>query len=120
MGFRKKEAVNTGLTNRRQNNNQQRQTRPPVPYCKTYGKKHSGVCNKANIVCYKCNQRGHYSNEFRNQRALLVCNKCGKPGDMERDCRIPAPVNNMLRLAGPPNVTQPKARTFNMHMKEAV
>ena len=116
-----KKLGNAGQTNRPQNSNQQRQTRPPLPDCKTCGKKHSGVCNKANIVCYKCNQKGHYSNECIGIReSHLYATSVGSREHMARDCRTPAPVNNMLRLAGPPTVTQPRAMTFNMNMREAI
>ena len=27
----------------------------PMPDCKICGKKHTGVCNKASIVCFRCN-----------------------------------------------------------------
>ena len=87
-----------------QNTNQQRQQRPPLPDCKTCGKKHSGVCNKANIVCFICNQKGHYANEFKSQRPPILCNRCGKLGHIAKNCRTGMPtttINNLLRITAP-------------------
>ena len=96
-GFRKPEGGQGKQSNPQQNVNQQRQQRPPVPDCKTCGKKHSGVCNKSAIVCFKCNQKGHYANECKNQRAPILCNRCGKPGHISKNCRtgMPAATNNL-------------------------
>ena len=121
MGVRRPEAGSVGQGNRPQISNQPRMQRPPLPECKICGKKHPGVCNKANIVCYKCNQKGHYANECQNQKAGTVCYKCGKLGHIAKDCKAPALVNNMLRLTGPPSTSnQPRARTFNMTMGDAI
>ena len=98
VGVRRPEAGSVGQGNRPQISNQPRMQRPPLPECKICGKKHPGVCNKANIVCYKCNQKGHYANECQNQKAGTVCYKCGKLGHIAKDCKAPAPVNNMLKL----------------------
>ena len=134
-GFRRPEGGQGKQGNQQQNNNQQRQQRPPLPDCKTCGKKHSGVCNKANIVCFKCNQRGHYANECKNQRPPILCNRCGKPGHIAKNCRtgmsatatnnlmrITAPNQSadMLRIEGPSAESNPRARTFNMTMRDAV
>ena len=133
-GFRKPEGGQGKQSNPQQNVNQQRQQRPPVPDCKTCGKKHSGVCNKSTIVCFKCNQKGHYANECKNQRAPILCNRCGKPGHIAKNCRtgMPAATNNLMRIAAPSQNTDmlriegpsagnnPRARTFNMTMRDAV
>ncbi|XP_074346590.1 uncharacterized protein LOC141685385 [Apium graveolens] len=79
--------------------NQQKIIRPLLPYCKTCGQKHTDVHNKASVTCFR------------------------KKGHIARDCREPtmaASVPRVLALLPPPEQNQPKARTFNMIMKEAV
>ena len=93
------------------------------------------MCNKANVVCYKCNQKGHYANECKNQRPPILCNRCGKSGHIAKNCRtgIPATAtNNLLRITapnqntemfkieGPSSENNPRARTFNMTMRDVV
>ena len=117
--FRKPETGVTGPVQRQLMNNQQGVPRPPVPECKTCGKKHLGVCNKLSVTCFKCNQKGHYARECK---AGIICHRCGKPGHMVKDCRVPAPRNTMIRaIEAPPAMNiQPQARTFNMTMNDAV
>ncbi|XP_074322729.1 uncharacterized protein LOC141659701 [Apium graveolens] len=54
----------------------------------------------------------------------MTCFKCGKVGHMERNCKKPTQKANVLRIAGPPpspaQIVQPRARRFNMTMKDAV
>lgn len=85
--FRKSVIQNSNQGNRSYNTNQPESQRPPLPDCRICGKKHSGVCNKANVVCYRCDQKGHYASECKNPRVLRVCTKCGKPGHIARECR---------------------------------
>ncbi|XP_063943376.1 uncharacterized protein LOC135150632 [Daucus carota subsp. sativus] len=117
---------------------QANQQRPSMPECQTCGKRHGGVCNKLNVVCFKCNQKGHYSRECQNQPAIkdqtnrgstsktpaigYTCFKCGKPGHMAKDCKTPAPVSNALRIMGTvPEVNEPpRARVFDMSVKDAI
>ena len=95
--------------------------KPPLPECQICRKKHLGVYNKVNILCYKCNQKGHYANKCQNQKAGMVCFKCGNVRLIAKDCKAPAPVNNMLRLKGPPSTSnQLRARTFNMIMRDTI
>lgn len=131
-----------------QNPNQPRFPRPSVPECKTCSKKHTGACAKADIVCFKCNSKGHYANECQNSKSNVTCYKCGKVGHMARDCRTPIPNNNLMRLTtstpvnpmatsqiptpilNPPLIQQVPAlqapsypvhaRTFNMNMNDAM
>ncbi|XP_074350888.1 uncharacterized protein LOC141690135 isoform X1 [Apium graveolens] len=100
------EIGNVGQGNRLLMVNQQRPQKPLIPECGTCGKKHAGVCNKTNVVCYKCNHRGHYANECQNvkPRVAAACHKCGNVGHYARDCKAPVPGNNMLRVTGPPQL----------------
>ncbi|KAL8155190.1 hypothetical protein AgCh_000534 [Apium graveolens] len=54
----------------------------------------------------------------------LACFKCGKVAHMARNCKEPVQKANVLRIAGPPSLpepsAQPRARIFNMTMKDAV
>ena len=50
-----------------------------------------------------------------------VSYKYGKMGHIAKDFKAPAPVNNMLKLAGPPpTYNQPRAQTFNMTMGDDI
>lgn len=120
VGFRRFESGNTGQGNRLQNMNQQRNQRPPMQECRVCGKRHGGVCTKTNVVCYKCNQKGHYANECQGQKPVVRCHKCGQTGHIARDCKTPAPASNVRRITGPPTTNQPTARAVNMTMGEAV
>ena len=55
MGFRRPESEHMKQGCHQQIVNQPRLQRPPIPDCRTCGKKHTGVCVKANIVCSKFN-----------------------------------------------------------------
>nr|XP_017227805.1 PREDICTED: uncharacterized protein LOC108203400 [Daucus carota subsp. sativus] len=85
--------------NRPPNQNQQGVVKPPTPDCKNCGKKHSGMCGKLNIVCFKCNKRGHYANECRSQGAMR-CDNCGKTGHYTYNCKNPALASVMVRVQG--------------------
>lgn len=83
---------------------------PPVPECRICGKRHFGIC-KANVTCYKCNQKGRFANECRNK---IVCTRCGKLGHATKDCWASL-TNNVMRATGPP-----RARVFNMNTNVVV
>ena len=103
-----------------------KESRPQMQECRNCGKRHPGRCNKLDITWFKCNQKGHYSSEGSNRlrKPDLACFKCGKVGHMARNCKEPVQNANVLRIAGPPSLpapsAQPRARTFNMTMKDAV
>ena len=93
------------------------------------------MCIKANIVCFKYNQKGHYANKCKNQRPPILCDRCGKPGHIAKNCRtgmLATPTNNLLRVTAPNQNTEmlkiegsssenhPRARTFNMTMRDDV
>ncbi|XP_074327844.1 uncharacterized protein LOC141665764 [Apium graveolens] len=71
----------------------------------------------------ECKQKGHYSNEYPAGRTEVTYFQCGKKGHVARDCRGPAMAASVLKvlaLPPPPQHNQPRARTLNMTMKEAV
>ncbi|KAL8121324.1 hypothetical protein AgCh_018164 [Apium graveolens] len=130
VGFKRTQSGNGGPVNRFQNSNQQRSNRPPMPDCKFCGRKHSGIC-KANSVCYKCNMKGHHAHECRNQMQEVTCFRCGKTGHYANNCKEQVQSVNVSRIVGPssqgvpriegaPVKNQPKSRTFNMTMQDAV
>ncbi|XP_063948018.1 uncharacterized protein LOC135152112 [Daucus carota subsp. sativus] len=136
--FKKQNIGSSGQGGRFIMGNQANQQRPSIPECQICGKRHGGVCNKLNVVCFKCNQKGHYSRECQNQPAIrdqenksstskapaigYACFKCGKQGHMARDCKTSAPVSNALRIMGTvPEVNEPpRARVFDMSVKDAI
>ncbi|XP_074342767.1 uncharacterized protein LOC141680439 [Apium graveolens] len=94
------------------------QGRPPVPECKTCGRKHPGECYQANVTCFNCGQKGHYASHCKEK--ATICYSCGKKGHMAKDCRKQAPKeSSTLRLMAPPS-NKPTARTFNMTVKDVV
>ncbi|KAL8156304.1 hypothetical protein AgCh_001414 [Apium graveolens] len=128
------EGGNAGQGNHFQNSNQQRPNRPPIPDCQFCGRKHFGNCN-ANVTCFKCGRKGHFANVCQNptqgQNLGTGCYKCGKPGHIVRNFPTQGTTSNTPRLTGapsqnvprieePPAKDQPKARTFNMTMKDVV
>ena len=120
FGFKKPIMGNVRKVNLPLKVNQPRTLRSAVVECKICGKKHAGECRKASITCFKCNQKGHYANECPGAQLKMTCYKCGKLGHMAKDCNMTAPVNKVLRIGAAPATAQPKARTFNMTMRNAV
>ncbi|XP_057418347.1 uncharacterized protein LOC130712534 [Lotus japonicus] len=51
---------------------------------------------KEDVVCFKCNQKGHYANECGKE---IVCWKCQKPGHVERNCPNAAKAEPVLNTA---------------------
>ncbi|KAK1365776.1 hypothetical protein POM88_041337 [Heracleum sosnowskyi] len=92
------------------------QPRPPLPDCKTCGRKHLGECTLKSTTCFKCNKTGHYSKTClqKNQK----CFQCGKLGHLKRDYPMANPVGS--RISGAASNKPPTARTFNMTLKDAV
>ncbi|KAL8118741.1 hypothetical protein AgCh_016306 [Apium graveolens] len=103
--------------------------------CKHHGKRHPGVCNKLNMTCYRCNQKGHLADECKIPKSGVTCYKCGKTGHIARECKSTGPVKALMNVAStsaslpvdvlalpPPPTTTPQetARTFDLKMKDAV
>ncbi|XP_074355837.1 uncharacterized protein LOC141695496 [Apium graveolens] len=125
VNFRRTEKGNQRAGNQLPAPNQQRLIRPPIPDCQTCGKKHTGICNKPNVTCFKCKQKGHYSGECSMGKAEVTCFQCGRKGRIAKDCRgavMAARIPRVLALPSPalPPKNLPRARTFNMSIKEAV
>ena len=109
-----------GVVTRPQLTNQQRQQqRPPLPECKTCGKRHPGICNRLSGTCFKCNQKGHFA---RDCKVGVVCHRCGKPGHISKECKAPVPANMMMQAIEAPPAVEPTvpARIQNLTMREAV
>ncbi|KAK1369741.1 hypothetical protein POM88_035833 [Heracleum sosnowskyi] len=70
------------------------QPRPPLPDCKTCGRKHLGECTLKLVICLKCNKTGHYSKTCpqNNQK----CYQCGKLGHLKRDCPMENPTDSRI------------------------
>ncbi|KAL8120285.1 hypothetical protein AgCh_017446 [Apium graveolens] len=106
------------------------------PECKHCGKRHPGVCNKLNMTCYRCNQKGHLDNECKVPKPGVTCYKCGKAGHIAKECKSTGPVKALMNVAStsahvpaevlalPPlsTTTTPQAttRTFDLKMKDVV
>ncbi|KAL8102858.1 hypothetical protein AgCh_027400 [Apium graveolens] len=125
--FQKFKSGNGAQKNRFQKAGQPgKDNRPQIQECKNCGKRQPGRCNKLDVTCFKCNQKGHYSSECPSgaRKPDLTCFKCGKVGHMARNCKEPVQKANILRIAGPTSLpappAQPRARTCNMTMKNAV
>ena len=97
-GFKRPEARSFRPGGQQQNVSQQKFLRLPMPDYKICGKKHTGICNKASIVCFRCNQKGHYASECRIQKPVVTCHKCGKPGHIAKDRRTQIATSNVLRI----------------------
>ncbi|XP_074352806.1 uncharacterized protein LOC141691956 [Apium graveolens] len=67
--------------------------------------------------------KGHYSGECPTGKTDVTYFQYGRKGHITKDCRgttITASVPRVLELPPPPQQNQPRARTFNMSIKEAV
>ncbi|XP_074365281.1 uncharacterized protein LOC141706412 [Apium graveolens] len=139
-----KKGDNNSQRNRIQGQRFQQATNPECKFCNN---RHTGNCNKTDIVCYKCNMKGHYANECRNPKLSVTCFKYGKTGHMSRDCKAPrnnklmqltaTPFNQAMTSSVPilqlpsnqpsesvapvfPPSYPTQARTFNMNIKDVV
>ncbi|XP_063946020.1 uncharacterized protein LOC135151487 [Daucus carota subsp. sativus] len=96
-GFKKSDNRNPKKIQGPSNQNSQQETSE----CKFCNKKHAGNCNKADIVCFKCNLDGHYSNKCQSPKPSVTCFKCGKTGHMSRSCKAFG-TSKLMQLAATP------------------
>ncbi|XP_057418505.1 uncharacterized protein LOC130712701 [Lotus japonicus] len=71
--------------------------------------------SKDDVVCFKCNHKGHYANECGKE---IVCWKCQKPGHIDRDCPNAAKAESVLNTARGRRPTAP-GRAFAMSGEQA-
>ena len=97
-------------------------SRPPLPECKTCGRKHVGTCVRQEIRCFRCGQTGHFANNCSKPNVVFnsstVCFKCGKAGHIARECKTGGPTTS--KQSGNTPIKAPTARTFNMTVGEAI
>nr|XP_017239592.1 PREDICTED: uncharacterized protein LOC108212378 [Daucus carota subsp. sativus] len=96
-------------------------SRPPVPKCASCGKNHSGVCNKPNVTCYRCGEKGHYADACptkKIQRDQVKCFNCGKLGHMKKDCLAPRMADAKVNTMGTSETKGATSRTFKMTRKK--
>ncbi|XP_057418432.1 uncharacterized protein LOC130712626 [Lotus japonicus] len=70
---------------------------------------------KEEVVCFKCNQKGHYANGCGKE---IVCWKCQKPGHVERNCPDAAKAEPVLNTARGSRPSAP-GRVFAMCGEQA-
>ena len=115
-GFKRTEGNATGQSGRQTGVSYFSQPRPPLPDCKSCGKKHAGIYNLRTVTCHKCGKPGHYASAC--PQSNLKCFQYGKTSHMRKDCPTITPVGSRISVAASNKPVA--ARTFNMTVKDAV
>ncbi|XP_063946164.1 uncharacterized protein LOC108194850 [Daucus carota subsp. sativus] len=96
------------------------QGRPPLPDCKTCGKKHPPPCYQESTTCYNCGKKGHYASACKEKS--ITCFNCGRKGHVAKECRQTQQESATPKLPAFPEIksNKPTARTLNMTLKDAM
>ena len=94
------------------------QSRPPLPDCKTCGRKHPGPCLLGTTTCFKCGQTGHYATNCTQKNPGVKCYQCGGMGHLKKDCPKVNPASS--KVSGVASNRPSTARTFNMTIRDAM
>lgn len=99
---------------------QSNQSGPPLAECITCGRKHTGVYRLLGVTCFKCGQKGHYSDKCpltdTNTNKDIKCYQCGKLGHIVEDCRSDGSSTTRQSVAAS---NRPTTRVFNMTLGNA-
>ncbi|KAK1401483.1 hypothetical protein POM88_001088 [Heracleum sosnowskyi] len=116
LGFRRTENRSLGQGGKQTGVSHFSQPRPPLPDCKTCGRKNARICALGTVNCYKCNRPGHFSNAFPQNN--MTCIQCGRTGHLRKDCKSAKPAASGMSRAA--SNKPPTAKTFNMTVRDAV
>lgn len=91
-GYRNAESGSVGQGNRQAGGSNFSQPRPPLPECKSCGRRHPGICTGKGVTCFKCRQIGHYASVCpqgvvkNDAKGILTCFQCGGIGHVKKYC----------------------------------
>ncbi|XP_074356570.1 uncharacterized protein LOC141696310 [Apium graveolens] len=84
--------------------------------CKLCGRKRSGLCRK-DVQCFKYDKKGHYASECNLGNIGVTCFKCGKVGQISRNCKTATQGSIGGNESQGPATSTARARTFKMTKK---